>query len=77
MLKKYFTDEEYERIKKSNELIYKSLEIVTHLFNEKCDKGGFPYVIHLLKVYSMPSIRRFVVKAKWIKPIETILAVLK
>ncbi len=51
MLKKYFTDEEYDNLKKSDELIYKSLEIVTRLFNDKCDKGGFPYVIHLLKVY--------------------------
>ena len=52
MLEKYFTLEEYARIKETNDLIYKSLEIVTKLFNDKCDKGGFPYVIHLLKVYS-------------------------
>ena len=39
-------------LKNNNDLIYKSLEIVTRLFNEKCDKGGQPYVIHLLKVYS-------------------------
>lgn len=52
MLEKYFTEEEFKRIKDTNDLIYKSLEIVTVLFNEKCDKGGFPYVIHLLKVYS-------------------------
>jgi len=52
MLEKYFTDDEYQRIKETDELIYKSLEIVTRVFNEKCDKGGFPYVIHLLKVYS-------------------------
>ncbi len=52
MLEKYFTEEEYQILKKSDDLIYKSLEIVTRLFNEKCDKGGFPYVIHLLKVYS-------------------------
>ena len=51
MLKKYFREEEYEKLKNNNELIYKSLEIVTRLFNDKCDKGGFPYVIHLLKVY--------------------------
>lgn len=51
MLKKYFTNEEYENIKNNDELIYKSLEIVTRIFNDKCDKGGFPYVIHLLKVY--------------------------
>ena len=52
MLEKYFTEEEYNRIKETDDLIYKSLEIVTKLFNEKCDKGGFPYVIHLLRVYS-------------------------
>jgi len=51
MLKKYFTEEEYNSLKENKELIYKSLEIVTRLFNDKCDKGGFPYVIHLLKVY--------------------------
>ena len=51
MLKKYFTTEEYENLKNNDELIYKSLEIVTRIFNDKCDKGGFPYVIHLLKVY--------------------------
>ena len=52
MLKKYFTDEELEELKKSNDLMYKSLEIVTRLFNDHEDKGGLPYVIHLLKVYS-------------------------
>ena len=52
MLEKYFTEEEYKKIKETDELIYKSLEIVTRVFNDKVDKGGFPYVIHLLKVYS-------------------------
>lgn len=52
MLEKYFNEEEYQKIKNSNDLMYKSLEIVTRLFNDKSDKGGFPYVIHLLKVYS-------------------------
>ena len=52
MLKKYFSEEELDGLKKSNDLIYKSLEIVTRLFNGKEDKGGQPYVIHLLKVYS-------------------------
>ena len=52
MLKKYFTEEEYEKLKMSEDLMYKSLEIVTRLFNDKEDKGGSPYVIHLLKVYS-------------------------
>ena len=52
MLEKYFTEEEYKNIKETDNLIYKSLEIVTRVFNDKVDKGGFPYVIHLLKVYS-------------------------
>ena len=52
MLEKYFTEEEYKIIKETDNLIYKSLEIVTRVFSEKCDKGGFPYIIHLLKVYS-------------------------
>ena len=52
MLEKYFSEEEIKRIKENNDLIYKSLEIVTKLFNDQVDKGGMPYVIHLLKVYS-------------------------
>ena len=52
MLESFFTEEEYERIKNTDELIYKSLEIVTKVFNDKTDKGGFPYIIHLMKVYS-------------------------
>jgi len=52
MLEKYFNEEEYNKIKETDELIYKSLEIVTRVFSDKTDKGGFPYVIHLLKVYS-------------------------
>ena len=52
MLEKYFSEEEFNELKKNNDLIYKSLEIVTRLFNDKEDKGGQPYVIHLLKVYS-------------------------
>ncbi len=52
MLENYFIEEEYEKLKKSDDLIFKSLEIVTKLFNDKDDKGGLPYVIHLLKVYS-------------------------
>ncbi len=52
MLEKFFSEEEYQKIKETNDLFYKSLEIVTRLFNDKSDKGGLPYVIHLLKVYS-------------------------
>ena len=52
MLEKYFTEEEYKIIKETDNLIYKSLEIVNKVFSDKVDKGGFPYIIHLLKVYS-------------------------
>ena len=52
MLEKYFEEEEYERILKTDELVYKSLEIINKVFSDKDDKGGFPYIIHLLKVYS-------------------------
>ena len=52
MLEKYLREEELIALKNSNDLIYKSLELVTRLFNDKEDKGGQPYVIHLLKVYS-------------------------
>jgi (p)ppGpp synthase/HD superfamily hydrolase len=55
MLEKYFTNEEYEKIKKTDELMQKSLLIVTRVFGDKVDKGGFPYIIHLLKVYSTVS----------------------
>lgn len=52
MLKDYFTDEKYEELKRSDNLIYKALEIATQLFKNDTDKGGHPYFIHLLYVYS-------------------------
>ena len=52
MLKDYFTEEEYEKLIVNDNLVYKSLEIVTRLFEGKNDKSGIPYVVHLLKVYS-------------------------
>lgn len=52
MLRQYFTDEEYEILLQSDDLLYKSLEIMTKVFENKCDKGGIPYSVHLLKVYS-------------------------
>ena len=51
MLKDYFEEEKYNELKESSDLTYKTLEIITKLFNDKKDKGGLPYVIHLLKVY--------------------------
>lgn len=55
MLEKYFSEEEIEKLETNDDLMYKSLELVTKLFNDKEDKGGLPYVIHLLKVYSNVS----------------------
>ena len=40
MLKSYFLE------------VYKTLELVLRLFDDKVDKGGLPYFNHLLKVYS-------------------------
>ena len=52
MLKKYFTNEEYQKLKKSDDLLYKTLELVIKLFDDKTDKGGMPYLNHLVKVYA-------------------------
>lgn len=52
MLKNYFQEEEYETYKSIDNLMFKSLELVCRLFHNKTDKGGFPYSVHLLKVYS-------------------------
>lgn len=51
MLKKYFDEEKYTIIKDSNNLIYKALEIVTTLFEKDLDKGGMPYMLHIIYVY--------------------------
>ena len=51
MLREYFEEEEYELLKKNDNLVYKSLEIMTKVFNDKYDKGGIPFSVHLLKVY--------------------------
>ena len=32
--------------------MFKSLELVCRLFQNKTDKGSFPYLVHLFKVYS-------------------------
>lgn len=55
MLKKYFTEEEYLRLVECDNMLYKSLEIITKLFASKVDKSGIPYVVHLLTVYSNVS----------------------
>ena len=52
MLKEYLLDEKYDELRKSDDLIYKALELSTILFKGSVDKGGYPYVLHLLYVYS-------------------------
>ena len=51
MLKEYLAEEKYEELIESNDMIYKALELSLELFNHDTDKGGFPYVLHLLYVY--------------------------
>ena len=51
MLKGYFEELEYETLKESSDLLYKTLELVLRVFDDKVDKGGLPYFNHLFKVY--------------------------
>lgn len=51
MLKEYLTEEKYEELKESNDMIYKALELSLELFKSDTDKGGFPYVLQLFYVY--------------------------
>lgn len=51
MLKEYLGKEKYDELKSSNCLIYKALELSLELFKDDTDKGGFPYILHLLYVY--------------------------
>lgn len=51
MIKDYFDLEKYEELKSSSDLIYKALELTTTLFEKDTDKGGLPYMLHLLYVY--------------------------
>ena len=55
MLKKYFDEDKYEEIKNTDNLIYKALEIVTTLFENDVDKGGMPYMLHIIYVYKHVS----------------------
>ena len=55
MLKNYFDIDKYEEIKKNDNLIFKALEIVTTLFESDKDKGGMPYMLHILYVYKHVS----------------------
>lgn len=51
MIEKYFSKEKYREIKNSNNLFYKTLEIVIKLFEDDKDKGSWPYILHLISVY--------------------------
>ena len=55
MLKSYFEEDEYLVLKESKDLLFKTLELVIRVFDDKVDKGGLPYFNHLLKVYSSLS----------------------
>ena len=55
MLKNYFDEDKYEEIKTNDSLLYKALEIVTTLFENDLDKGGAPYILHLMYVYKHVS----------------------
>ena len=55
MLKNYFDEDKYYEICNSDNQIYKALEIVTNLFENDLDKGGMPYILHLLYVYKHVS----------------------
>ncbi len=55
MLEKIFTEDEYNKLKSSNDLLLKTLELVIKLFEGKTDKAGLPYYNHLLKVYANVS----------------------
>ena len=52
MLNKYFEEETYLKLKESDNILYKTLELVTRVFEDKLDKSGIPYIVHLMKVYS-------------------------
>ena len=51
MIKDYFTEEEYLKLKESKDLLFKTLELIMKLFSDKLDKSGIPYIVHLMKVY--------------------------
>ena len=51
MLKNYFDEDRYEEIKAIKNPVFKALEIVTTLFEHDLDKGGSPYILHLIYVY--------------------------
>lgn len=52
MLKEYFNEEKLQELRDSDNLIYKALELSVNLFKNDIDKGGFPYMLHLIYVYN-------------------------
>ncbi len=52
MLKEYFMEEEIARLKKEEDLLLKTLDLIVKVFKDKTDKSGIPYINHLLTVYS-------------------------
>ena len=55
MLKQYFDLDKYLEICESDDELYKAMEIVTTLFENDLDKGGMPYILHLIYVYKHVS----------------------
>lgn len=51
MLEKYFEKDTYLKLQASDDLLFKTLELVLKLFNSKLDKSNMPYLLHLMKVY--------------------------
>ena len=49
---------EYQLNELSDNQIYKAFEIVTTLFERNLDKGGMPYILHLIYVYRHVSTER-------------------
>ena len=49
MLKKYF-EEDYEVYQEIDNMFYKTFVLVCRLFDDKKDKSGIPYIVHLSKV---------------------------
>lgn len=55
MLRNYFDEDKYEEIKGIENPIHKALEVVSTLFDNDLDKGGMPYILHLLYVFKHVS----------------------
>lgn len=55
MLKDYLSEEKILELKNSDNSIYKALELSTILFYNDLDKGGYPYIMHLIYVYKNVS----------------------